>query len=128
MSGQVRDQYGRPLRGSLEGAVPGVPERTEITSELAWSEALEYLAADRPFHAHEVFEQRWRCCPDEERAVWQTLAQWAAALTHLARGNRTGAVSIAQSALANLDAVQNMSAVVDLATVRTSLATLLHAA
>ncbi|MDO8733201.1 MAG: DUF309 domain-containing protein [Actinomycetota bacterium] len=125
MSEQPRDKYGRPLRGSIQSAVPGIPERTEISSEEAWSQAMDYVNADLPFHAHESFEQRWRCCPDEERAVWQALAQWAAALTQLARGNRKGATANAQKSLAKLDDAASVPTSVDMGRVRASLAELL---
>ena len=105
--------------------MPGIPDRTEISSEEAWTQALGYLQADRPFHAHESFEQRWRCCPSEERPAWQALAQWGAALTQLARGNPAGAKANAQKSLANLDAAPVIPMPVDSRVVRASLAVLL---
>ena len=100
-----RDRYGRPLgHGADPGtAYPGVPDRTFISGSQAWLEALAYIEQDLPFHAHEVFEQRWRCAPNIERALWQALAQWGAALTHEARGNAIGARRIAERALSGLD-------------------------
>ncbi|CAB4908499.1 MAG: DUF309 domain-containing protein [Actinobacteria bacterium] len=100
---QSRDRYGRPLRGVLDAAFPGVPARRQISSAEAWSQASDYLATDLPFHAHEVFEQRWRCCPENERNAWQALAQWAAALTHVARGGSEGSKSLALRAKENLE-------------------------
>jgi hypothetical protein len=104
MMNRPRDRYGRPLADGADPAiaVPGVPERTWIASNDAWSDALTYLADDLPFHAHEVFEQRWKCAPEDERACWQALAQWGAALTHRARGNQQGARRIAQRAARGL--------------------------
>lgn len=95
-----RDRYGRPLAPDTpaEQITPPVPERTIITSAEAWNEAINYLNQDLPFHAHEVFEQRWRCCPPAERDCWRALAQWGAALTHLARGNPKGAREVARRA------------------------------
>ncbi len=55
-----------------------------------------------PFHAHEVFEQRWRTCPADERAAWRAAAQWGAAETHAARGNAVGAARLAERALETL--------------------------
>lgn len=55
-----------------------------------------------PFHAHETFETRWRCCPESERALWKALARWVAALTHVERGNAKGAQSIARETAAEL--------------------------
>jgi len=125
MSDQPRDRYGRPLRGTFDSAVPGIPDRAEISSEEAWSQALEYLRLDLPFHAHETFEQRWRCCATQEREIWQALAQWAAALTQLARGNSNGAKANAQKSLAKLNDAAAIPTIVDVREVRTSLAALL---
>lgn len=89
-STRPRDHLGRPLDHDDPRAFPEVPEREQIGAEQAWAEALDYLAQDLPFHAHEVFEQRWKCCPASERNCWQALAQWGAALTQAARGNDLG--------------------------------------
>jgi predicted metal-dependent hydrolase len=48
----------------------------------------------RPFSAHEVLEARWKAGPDEERDLWQGLAQICVGLTHAARGNRVGAARL----------------------------------
>lgn len=95
-----RDRYGRPLADGADPAtaVPSVPERTSIGADEAWSAAMAYLDADLPFHAHEVFEQRWKCAPAEERPCWKALAQWGAALTHRARGNNRGMREVAKRA------------------------------
>ncbi len=100
-----RDHLGRPLPRDAAAAdiVATVPDRDSISSTQAWDEACAYLAAGRPFHAHEVFEQRWRCCPQAERDAWRALAQWGAALTHQARGNSVGARRLADRALAQLE-------------------------
>lgn len=125
MNDQPRDRYGRPLRDCVDSAVPGIPDRAEISSDEAWLQALEYLQHDLPFHAHETFEQRWRCCAAQERATWQALAQWAAALTQLARGNRKGAKANAQKSLANLNEAAVIPTIVDVGAVRSSLTALL---
>ena len=103
--GRPRDRYGRPLgRGTdPDNAYPSVPDRTVVSASQAWLEALDYVEQDLPFHAHEVFEQRWRCAPQTERALWQALAQWGAALTHDARGNTIGARRVAERARRGLD-------------------------
>lgn len=122
-----RDRYGRPLPLDCDPAliVPAVPERDAITGEQAWTEALDYLSQDLPFHAHEVFEQRWRCAPEPERACWQALAQWGAALTHRARGNTRGAHRIAERALHGLQQASVIPPLVDVQRVRESCANLL---
>jgi uncharacterized protein len=84
--------------------VAAVPERELVSAGQAVAEAEAHLAAGRPFHAHEVLEQRWRCCPDAERDLWRGLAQWAAALTHAARGNDRGARAVAHRAARTLQA------------------------
>jgi len=89
-----------------------------------------YLAQDLPFHAHEVFEQRWRCCPENERLAWQAIAQWAAALTHQARGNKQGGnkqgiVALAKRAQVNLEACSYAPTEIDSALVLESLSGLI---
>jgi len=123
-----RDRLGRPLPWDGDPAliVESVPTRSTISGSQAWSWALDYLDRDLPFHAHEVFEQRWRCCPSDERLAWQALAQWAAALTHRARGNQVGAQRIARRALANLESA-TPAAPVDAHAVRASLEHLIGA-
>ena len=67
---------------------------------------MSYLERELPFHAHETFELRWRCCPEDERALWKALARWTAAITNSERGNTAGATSIARETareLAELD-------------------------
>ena len=102
-SDRPRDRLGRPLDPGDPRAYPGVPERSEIDGATAWNEANEYLRRDLPFHAHEVFEQRWKCAPGGEREVWRALAQWGAALTQQARGNDVGQRRLAARARANLE-------------------------
>lgn len=130
MARQARDRLGRPLRDGDPAAYPAVPARDAVTAAQAWDEAIAYVADGLPFHAHEVLEQRWRCAPADERAAWQALAQWGAALTHEARGNGAGATVVAQRAAQGLDAClaagmpEAVAGVVDLAMVRASLARL----
>ncbi|MEV0582895.1 DUF309 domain-containing protein [Nonomuraea sp. NPDC050310] len=85
-----RDEYGRPLPYGTPG-VDRVPDDYAPTAEQALDDARQLLAEGRPFHAHEVFEGRWKCAPEPERELWQGLAQICVGLTHLQRGNRTGA-------------------------------------
>lgn len=90
MNERPRDRLGRPLAWDAVG-FPGVEQRESITSADAVAEARDFLERGLPFHAHEVLEMRWRCCPGEERPLWQGLAQAAAGVTHAARGNPVGA-------------------------------------
>ena len=79
-----------------QGVEP-VPEEP-LPPEETLSRARELVEAGRPFAAHEVLEARWKAGPDEERDLWQGLAQVCVAITHAARGNRTGAERLAERA------------------------------
>ena len=57
----------------------------------------------RPFHAHEVLEAAWKSGPDDQRELWQGLAQIAVGLTHARRGNSRGAVSLLTRGSAAVD-------------------------
>ncbi|GAA0968790.1 hypothetical protein GCM10009555_014750 [Acrocarpospora macrocephala] len=92
-SARPRDEYGRPLPYDAVG-VPRVPDDYAPSAEEAIIEAALLLDAARPFHAHEVFEGRWKCCPPEERELWQGLAQICVGLTHLQRENPRGATAL----------------------------------
>lgn len=118
-----RDHLGRPLPrdAAATDIVATVPDRDSISSTQAWDEACGYLAAGRPFHAHEVLEQRWRCCPHPERDAWRALAQWGAALTHQARGNSVGAHRLAERAHALLESCGPLPQPIDRELVMSSL-------
>ena len=103
MSERPRDRLGRPLAWDSDG-YPGVEPRPSITSTEAVVEAHDYLERGLPFHAHEVLEMRWRCCPTDERPLWRGLAQAAAGATHAARGNPVGAVRLHERAQENIAA------------------------
>ena len=103
MSERPRDRLGRPLAWDAVG-YPGVEPRPSITSAEAVAEATDYLEQGLPFHAHEVLEMRWRCCPADERPLWRGLAQAAAGATHAARGNSVGAVRLQERAQENIAA------------------------
>lgn len=75
------------------------------------SETLSYaqdlLDRGLAFNAHEVLEAAWKNGPEDEKALWQALAQLAVGITHAQRGNGKGAVAIlrrASAVLANDDA------------------------
>ncbi|MER6825248.1 DUF309 domain-containing protein [Streptosporangium sp. NPDC000563] len=88
-----RDAFGRPLPHGAEG-VERIPDDYAPSAEEAISEARRLLGEGRPFHAHEVLEGRWKNSPEEERELWQGLAQICVGLTHLQRGNRRGAATL----------------------------------
>ncbi|MDO0924733.1 DUF309 domain-containing protein [Streptomyces sp. TG1A-8] len=84
-----RDGLGRPLPHGADG-VARQPEGVVRAPRETVAEAQALLAAGKPFHAHEVFEDAWKSGPEGERALWRGLAQLAVGLTHAARGNATG--------------------------------------
>jgi hypothetical protein len=90
-----RDGLGRPLPRGTEG-VERVPDDLVLPPAESLAEGQRLLDAGRPFHAHEVLEGTWKAAPEPERDLWQGLAQLAVGLTHLARGNPRGAVTLLQ--------------------------------
>lgn len=96
-----RDALGRPLPYGDEG-VERVPDDVEFTPDEAITEGQRLLDHGYPFHAHEVFEAVWKSATPEERPLWQGLAQLSVGLTHLLRGNPTGALSLLQQGRARV--------------------------
>jgi uncharacterized protein len=91
-----RDGLGRPLdRAATEGTGEArIPDDLTLAGPDAARLADQLLRAGRPFHAHEVLEASWKTGPARERDLWQGLAQIAVGLTHAARGNARGAVTL----------------------------------
>ncbi len=96
-----RDALGRPLPYGARGVQPVAEEPLPPADTLIL--ARELLDKGRPFSAHEVLEARWKACPDQERPLWQGLAQLCVALTHAARGNRTGAQRLLERGMDRLE-------------------------
>ncbi len=93
LNARPRDGLGRPLpRG--EAGIPRVPENLVLPPDESLAEAQRLLDDGQPFHAHEVLEGTWKAAPEDERELWQGLAQLAVGLTHVLRGNGTGAVAV----------------------------------
>ena len=88
-----RDELGRPLPPGSVG-VERIPEDLDLPPEesLAWAQDL--LDRGLAFNAHEVLEGAWKSCPDDERMLWQGLAQLAVGITHIQRGNIKGATTL----------------------------------
>ena len=99
-----RDALGRPLPYGATGVEP-VPEEPLPPSETL-DLARSLVREGRPFSAHEVLEARWKAGPDEERDLWQGLAQICVGLTHAARGNSVGAVRLLERGAGRLDKYQ----------------------
>ena len=90
MAQRPRDQLGRPLPPGATAIGPAIPVGI-ADAKTAIEIAQELLEAGLPFHAHEVFEEQWRVTNGPSRDIWRALAQFAAGLTHAARGNSIGA-------------------------------------
>jgi predicted metal-dependent hydrolase len=74
-----------------------------LSPDLALAEAQRLLDAGQPFHAHEVLEAVWKTAPDDERDLWQGLAQLAVGLTHARRGNARGAAALLRRGASRLE-------------------------
>jgi hypothetical protein len=88
-----RDGLGRPLPRGTSG-VSGVPDDVALPPDSALELAQHLLDDGKPFHAHEVLEGTWKAAPEPERDLWQGLAQLAVGMTHILRGNRSGAAAL----------------------------------
>ena len=102
-----RDALGRPLPYGAVGVEPVSEEPLPPAETIAVATAL--LRQGRPFSAHEVYEVRWKSCPESEKDLWQGLAQLCVALTHQARGNHRGAMRLLDRATARLSAYAHTS-------------------
>src|SRR5277367_1688551 len=100
-SARPRDSLGRPLPHGSEG-IPRIPDGLELAPDETLAYAQDLLDRGLAFSAHEVLEAAWKCGPDEERMLWQGLAQLAVGITHVQRGNVKGATSLLRSASARL--------------------------
>jgi hypothetical protein len=96
-----RDALGRPLPHGAPGE-SRAPEGVLREPLVALAEAQALLEAGRPFHAHEVLEDAWKSAVPGERRLWRGLAQLAVGLTHAARGNARGAVSLLERGVDNV--------------------------
>jgi hypothetical protein len=95
-----RDALGRPLPVGATGVEPIDETPLPPAETLALARAL--LDEGRPFAAHEALEVRWKSCPDDERELWQGLAQLCVGLTHHERGNVVGADRLVERAAGHL--------------------------
>jgi len=82
--------------------VPRVPDDLVLAPEPALQEAQRLFDEGLPFHAHEILEGTWKAAPEVERDLWQGLAQLAVGLTHLRRGNPSGATTLLRRARARI--------------------------
>ncbi len=105
VNARQRDALGRPLPRGAAG-YPAEPQTPLTGAEDALERAQAFLDSGRAFAAHEVLEAAWKQAPDDERQLWQGLAQLAVAHTHLQRGNGTGALRLLERASARLRSVE----------------------
>ncbi len=99
-----RDGLGRPLPEGSRG-VARIPDDLDLSAVETLSRAQDLLDRGLAFNAHEVLEAAWKNCPDDERALWQGLAQLAVGITHVQRGNTVGARTVLARGADRLDAV-----------------------
>ena len=92
-----RDGLGRPMPYGSAG-VERIDEDMVLEPAESLRQAQELFDDGRPFHAHEVLEAAWKSSPEAERGLWKALAQLAVGVTHLRRGNATGAASLLRRA------------------------------
>ena len=59
------------------------------------------------FEAHEVLEDLWNECPNEDRRFYQAVLQAAVALHHFGNGNLRGAVKLFGTAKAYMEPYPN---------------------
>jgi hypothetical protein len=100
-STRPRDALGRPLPQGSEG-VTRIPDDLELPPAETLGYAQDLLDRGLAFNAHEVLEAAWKNGPDGEKALWQALAQLAVGVTHVQRGNVTGAITVLRRASAGL--------------------------
>ncbi|MGE2716688.1 DUF309 domain-containing protein [Mycolicibacterium litorale] len=96
-----RDALGRPLPPGSEG-VERIPDDLHLPPAESLAYAQRLVDDGRAFHAHEVLEAAWKDGPDDERSLWQGLAQLMVGITHIQRGNADGARALLRRATARL--------------------------
>lgn len=100
-SRRPRDSLGRPLPPGTDG-IARIPDDLELPPVETLAYAQDLLDRGLAFNAHEVFEAAWKNGPDEERTLWQGLAQLAVGITHIQRGNLKGAITLLRRASGRL--------------------------
>lgn len=82
--------------------MPRIPDDLELPPAETLGYAQDLLDRGLAFNAHEVLEAAWKNGPDNERTLWQALAQLAVGVTHVQRGNYKGAMTVLRRASAGL--------------------------
>ncbi|NMN98479.1 DUF309 domain-containing protein [Antrihabitans stalactiti] len=94
---RARDALGRPLPPGSIGAAR-IPDDLDLPPEETLTYAQQLLDSGLAFNAHEVLEAAWKNGPEDERELWQGLAQLAVGITHIQRGNPKGARTLLRRA------------------------------
>ena len=100
-SARPRDALGRPLPPGSRG-VPRIADDLDLSPTETLGYAQDLLDQGLAFNAHEVLEVAWKNRPEDERPLWQGLAQLAVGITHIQRGNVGGAATVLSRASARL--------------------------
>ena len=100
-SARPRDTLGRPLPRGRKG-VPPIPNDLRLPPAETLAYAQDLLDRGLAFNAHEVLEAAWKNSADDERMLWQGLAQLAVGITHVQRGNVKGAFTLFRRASVRL--------------------------
>jgi uncharacterized protein len=100
-STRPRDALGRPLPQGSQGS-PRIPDDLELSPADSLAYAQDLLDRGLAFNAHEVLEAAWKNGPDDEKTLWQALAQLAVGITHVQRGNVKGAMTVLRRASSGL--------------------------
>jgi Flp pilus assembly protein TadD len=100
-STRPRDALGRPLPHGSKG-VSRIPDEHKLSPAETVAYAQDLLDRGLAFNAHEVLEAAWKDGPNDEKALWQGLAQLAVGITHVQRGNVNGALAVLRRASARL--------------------------
>lgn len=82
--------------------MPRIPDDLKLPPVQTLAYAQDLLDRGFAFNAHEVLETAWKTSPDDERTLWQGLAQLAVGITHVQRGNVKGALTVLHRASARL--------------------------
>ena len=101
-----RDALGRLLPPGGQG-VPRIPDDLELSPSESLAYAQDLLNQGLAFNAHEVLEAAWKNGPQDERALWQGLAQLAVGITHVQRGNTDGASTLLRRGSGHLGEVDH---------------------
>jgi predicted metal-dependent hydrolase len=94
---RARDALGRPVPQGGQG-VARIPDDLHLPPAETLAYGQDLLNRGLAFNAHEVFESAWKNGPDDERMLWQGLAQLAVGITHVQRGNHKGAAAVLRRA------------------------------